>query len=134
LVRALLTLAATLLSVAIAGRADADPLRCQRAILKASSRLAASQMRTLVRCEEGKLKGIFPPATNCAALTSAKDEAKLRSAIAKACGGGDQVCATLDDNDPPAALAWPNTCPDFAERGCTNSIVDCDDRDLPLWA
>src|SRR5438105_630030 len=34
-----------------AGRADAEPVRCQRAILKAASKLAESEMRTLVRCE-----------------------------------------------------------------------------------
>src|SRR6185503_17871031 len=110
-----------------AGRADAEPVRCQRAILKAASKLAQSEMRTLVRCEEGKLKGIYPSTTDCTTLTAAKNEAKLRGAIAKACGGDDQDCASLGDNDPPATIAWPSTCPDFRGVGCTNGIVGCDD-------
>ncbi|MEO6030254.1 MAG: hypothetical protein ABIR79_25575 [Candidatus Binatia bacterium] len=120
-------LATSLILIALASRADADPLGCQRAILKAASKLAQSEMRTLVRCEEGKLKGIYPPEVDCTALTSAKDETKLRSAIAKACGGDDRDCATLTGNDAPATIAWPNTCPNFEQAGCTNPIVGCDD-------
>lgn len=110
-----------------AARGDAEPVRCQRTILKAASKLAESEMRTLVRCEEGKLKGIYPATTDCTVLTAAKSETKLRSAIAKACGGDDQDCASLGDNDAPATIAWPSTCPDFRGVGCTNSIVSCDD-------
>src|SRR5689334_1307418 len=106
---------------------DAEPVRCQRTILKAASKLAESEMRTLVRCEEGKLKGVYPATTDCTSLTNAKSEAKLRGAIAKACGGADQDCASLGDNDPPASIAWPSTCPDFRGVGCTNAIVGCDD-------
>src|SRR5690242_3672017 len=39
----------------VASPATADPLRCERAILKATSKVAQSTMRTLVRCEDGKL-------------------------------------------------------------------------------
>ena len=119
--------AAGMLVIALPRPATADPLRCQRAILKATSKLAQSTMRTLVRCEEGKLKGIYPPETDCTALTSAKDEAKLRSAIAKACGGDDGDCATLGGNDAPATMGWPNGCPSFEAAGCDAAIVGCDD-------
>lgn len=117
---------AVALLLAAPQQAGAEPLRCQRAILKAASKLAQSEMRTLVRCEEGKLKGALPSSLDCTSLTSAKDETKLRSAIAKACGGDDQTCGTPGD-DLPATIAWPSTCPDFEGKGCTNAILSCDD-------
>ncbi len=110
-----------------AAPAAADPLGCQRAILKASTKFAAAEMRALSRCEEGKRKGTFPPATDCTVLTNAKAELKLRAAIAKACGGEDRDCTTLPGNDPMGSIAWPAACPDFEGLGCTNSIAGCDD-------
>jgi len=120
-------LAVAAILTAFATCADADPVRCQRDILKAASKLAQSEMRTLVRCEDNKLRGVFPAATDCTALTSAKSESKLRKVIAKACGGDDRDCTTLTGNDAPAELAWPTACPDFEGAGCTNAIVGCDD-------
>ena len=113
--------------LAIADVAAADPLRCERAILKAASKLAQSEMRTLVRCEEGKLKGALPSTLDCTTLTSAKDETKLRGAIGKACGGADRSCATPAGDDAPTTIGWPSACPDFEGKGCTNAIVTCDD-------
>ena len=110
-----------------ASPSSADPFACQRAILKASTKFALADMRALGRCEEGKLKGTFPPTTNCTTLTFAKNELKLRSTIAKACGGDDDDCATAAGNDAPATLGWPGACPDFEGLGCTNTIANCDD-------
>jgi hypothetical protein len=120
-------LGAVAASFAIADVAAADPSRCQRAILKAASKQAQSEMRTLVRCEEGKLKGALPSTLDCTTLTSSKDETKLRAAIAKSCGGDDRSCATPTGDDAPSSIGWPGACPDFEGKGCTNAIATCDD-------
>ena len=64
----------------------------------------------------GKPAPYFAP--NQQLFEALKDETKLRSAIAKACGGDDQSCATpADGDDAPATIAWPGTCPDFEGKG-----------------
>ena len=43
--------------------AHAEPVRCQRAILKASEKFVLAEMRTLARCEASKLKSALPSST-----------------------------------------------------------------------
>jgi len=127
-------LSATLLLIAClaaAGPALAVPLKCQRSILKESGKIAQTRIKALTKCEQAKHLGKLAPATICAteaktASALANADAKLRTAIAKACGGDDKECATATDgNDDPAAIGWPATCPDFEGTGCTNAIGDC---------
>src|SRR6185295_9390606 len=72
--------------------------------------------------------------TSCAAdpkTTAAIDRAsaKLRTAIAKNCGGSDKDCATAGDDDDVTAppISWPAACPDFEGTGCSNPIQNCND-------
>jgi hypothetical protein len=109
--------------------AAADPLKCQRAIGKASSGLAQARLKALAKCEEMKLKGKLPASTTCsgepktaAALTKADD--KLAAAVAKGCGGADKACGGGDD-DSIDAIAWPHACPEFEGLVCNNAIADC---------
>ncbi len=109
----------------------ADALKCQRTISKESAKLLATVGRALGKCHDRVLKESLPPSTECraetkTAFTIAKAESKVRVRIAKACGGDDRTCGTLDDI-PLAALAWPGNCPDLTGTDCTGAIADCDD-------
>jgi hypothetical protein len=117
--------------LALTSVAHADPLACQRGILKESTKLARAQITALRKCEDRKLKGSLPPATHCAtepatALKVAKAESKLRKKLDRACGGPDRACGGGDD-ESLAAIGWPSTCPDFQSLGCTNVIAGCGD-------
>ena len=110
----------------------AAPLRCQRTIVKESARLAATRARALAACEVRVTRGRLPADTACAgeprtASTLARAEARLRKAIDRACGGADRTCGSAGDDDAPAALGWPASCPDYAAHGCTGAIDDCGD-------
>jgi hypothetical protein len=121
-------LAALLLGMLSAAPAAADPVKCQQAIAKASSALVQDRSKILLKCEQAKIKGKLPAGTNCAAQSAealAKAEAKLTSAIAKACGGKDKTCGTPDD-DTLAAIGWPATCPSL-RGGCAAPIAHCGD-------
>jgi hypothetical protein len=120
--------------VAVATRAQADPVKCQRGIVKESGKYAQARMKALKKCEENKLKGKLPGATVCTtetktapALQKASD--KLLAGINKACGGADKTCGAGGDDDnilaPP--ISWPNMCPDFEGMGCNNAITHCGD-------
>ncbi len=117
--------------VTFATTSHADSVKCQRAILKDSGKFAQTKIRALGKCEESKLAGKLPPATDChgepkAAAAIIKADLRLRDAIDKACGGLDRECSTTSDNDTLASIAWPGTCPDFEGAGCTNPITNCD--------
>ena len=119
----------TLLVGVVAGVAHAEPEKCRQTILKASAQHAQARLKALGKCEEAKLKGRLPPSLPCALETKtapalAKADAKLRSAVVKACGGRDGTCGTPDD-DGLAAIGWPAVCPDFEGLGCANAIADC---------
>jgi len=117
--------------LATAASATAEPLKCQRAILKESGKFAQTKLKTLAKCEEAKLNRKLDAETICAseAKTAAKiaaAEAKLRAAVSQQCGGRDKRCGEGGDDDTPAAIGWPNQCPDFEGTGCVNPIDDCD--------
>ena len=116
--------------VALAATAHADPVKCQRGILKESGKFAQAKMKALKKCEEAILKGKIPN-QDChlelkASESIAKAVTKLDAGIDKACGGADKDCGTAGDNDSLASIAWPAVCPGF-EGGCTNAISNCDD-------
>ncbi len=118
-------------AIAFASGAHADPIKCQRSILKESGKFAQARMKALQKCEDNKVKGKLPNATVCttepktfASLTKASS--KFATAIDKSCGGADQDCTSPGDNDSIASLSWPGVCPGF-EGQCTNTITTCDD-------
>jgi hypothetical protein len=121
------TIAALVLT---AGVAEADPVKCRSTITKASSKYLQARVKELAKCEDRVVKGSLPPATVCAteaAVKLAAAGAKLDRDVARACGGGDQVCGGVDD-DPLAAIGWDlGTCPDPHGSGCSNALADCDD-------
>ena len=115
----------------MAAGAQAEPLKCQQAILKASAQVAQTRIKALSKCEDAKLKGKLGSAVICVtepktATMVAKADAKLRAAVAVACGGADKTCGTAGD-DAPSSIDWPATCPDFEGAGCTNGIGTCTD-------
>lgn len=126
-----IVLAATLAAAGVAPPAQAEPVKCQRAVLKESDTLAQTVAKTLRKCEELKRRGKLAPATDCVAEPAAagkiaKAESTLAAKIAKQCGGRDKTCGTADD-DTPFDIGWPVACPDFEGRGCIHAIGDCAD-------
>jgi len=107
--------------------ADADAIKCKARIARESAAFVQTKMKALSGCHEFVVKhaepGPCPDAT--AAATIAKAESKLRTRIARSCGGDNRVCGDGDD-DPLATIGWDvGTCPDFGSAGCTNAIADC---------
>ena len=114
-----------------------DPLKCQLAILKETSKLVKARSTALRRCEEAKVKGkhgdTCPDAgaergspARKAADQIARAAAKLHAAVARKCGGDDGTCGTADDAENPFAPADIGfaSCPDF-EGACAGPIADC---------
>lgn len=107
----------------------AHPLGCQRAISKATAKLAQTRMKALYVCRDQVVSGVHPgPCPDgTAGAKIAKAEGKLARAIAKACGGPDHACGGSDD-DPLGAIGWDvGTCPNVARGACTQPIADCGD-------
>jgi len=124
-------LAVAVVVAAGAGDARAELLACERAILKEAAKLGASVTGARGACEDRRLRGSLPPATDCRTEAKtvakvAKAESKLRARVAKACGGDDRACGTADDVSLDA-LGWPAACPDLAGAGCAGTLADCGD-------
>ncbi len=103
--------------------------KCERAVVKESSKYAQARSKTLAGCELAKVKGSLPPATDCAVETASKlskAAGKLGSGIAKACGGSDKTCGgDMTGEVTATALGWPATCPDLEGTGCTAAVTNC---------
>jgi hypothetical protein len=112
--------------------AGAEPGACRAAIIKEVGRLTQTAAGALQACQQRVLKGKLPVGTVCrdVAKTSAaisKAASKLRTALARKCGGSDRRCDASGD-DPLASIGWDvRTCPDADGAGCTTTIEDCDD-------
>jgi hypothetical protein len=107
-------------------------LKCKRGIAKSASKFYAAKTKILQKCEGNVVKtgaGSCPDGTATAKIANAL--AKLASGIDKACGGDDKVWGgNLTDEEPPAGLGWPATCPNFegnADPDCSTAITDCGD-------
>ncbi len=111
------------------GHADADVLKCQRAITKASAQFFQATTKASDTCEAALVKagaGTCPDAKATAAVQKAT--IKLASTIATACGGSDRICnADAIDEHLPAALGWPDVCPNIATAYCDQPIATCGD-------
>ena len=134
---AIATVAASIVVSMFSSGAHAEIEACQRAIAREAAKLAQATAKTLATCEDAKLKGTFPAATDCrlepkAAAKLGKARANFEKAIPKACGGANKACdpadVGADADDPLAAIGWGAAqCPDVAGGGCANGIADCDD-------
>jgi hypothetical protein len=125
----LLALAVLAAAVAAADHAAAEPAACRARIARESARFVQTRMKAIAGCHEFVLKGQRdgPCPDALAAATISKAETKLRTRIAKSCGGGNRTCGD-DDDDALAALGWNvGTCPGLHGGGCTDAIADCDD-------
>jgi parallel beta-helix repeat protein len=121
----IITLALTPL---IAAPAHADPVACQREIVKRAAKLVQLKTKQLHKCEDrvltGKSAGPCPDAQVAAKI--AKAESKLRAQVAKRCGGNDRTCGTADDT-ALATIGWDvGRCPSFAAGACDGPIAACD--------
>jgi cysteine-rich repeat protein len=110
--------AALLLAGAPARAASITPVNCQRAIWKASAKLEQDTMKALQKCEDSKLKGKLPSATDCttdatAAAAITKAQGAMQTAINKACSGLS-----------PADFKFGSVCPDLPNAGCNTAITD----------
>jgi len=124
-------------SLALPARSAAEPIACQREIVKASSQFLVATSRALQRCEDSKVKGRLPQLTDCLSETKtaaklAKASSRLRASIARKCGGRNKVCNAVDGgndaDDSLASIGWDvGTCPNFESGSCVNAIQDCDD-------
>ncbi len=107
--------------------AAADASKCKARIALESARFVQTKMKALSGCHEFVLKGTRPgPCPDARALaTIDKAAAKMKTRIARSCGGANHVCGDADD-EPLAAIGWDvETCGDFGGAGCTNAIADC---------
>ena len=114
-----------------ADRAAAEPIACQQAIARASATYVQARAKSLLGCEQDKVKGRLAPQVDCTTeakvapkLTAAG--AKLQDDIARACGGSDRTCGTPGD-DPISALGWPAQCPNLESGACDDPIAHCGD-------
>src|SRR5262245_37357031 len=115
--------------VVIGSVAHADPIKCRAAIGKSAAGFAQTKLKLLQKCDEALVKkglpvGSCPDQKTSDKITSAR--AKADAAIVKACAGKDKVCGTGDD-DTPAAIGFPVTCPNFENSTCNEAIGDCAD-------
>ena len=119
--------AATLAVACPTAPAAADPIACQREIVKRSAELVQLEAKELQRCEERAREGGGACPDARAAAKIAKVQSKLRAAIGKRCGGDDRACGTPDD-EPLAAIGWDlGTCPAPPPAACEGALADCGD-------
>jgi hypothetical protein len=107
----------------------ASLVKCEQGIAKASSKFAQAKMKALQQCEDAKIAGKLPQATDCkteagAAAKITKATTALGGAVGKACGGDDKACGTPPEVSP-ASIGWPGTCPNFESGTCNNAIANC---------
>ena len=73
--------ALTVLVLAAASSAFADPVKCQRTIADASGKFQKDKSSALQKCEDKKATGKLPPSTDC--LSDAKTAEKIQKAATK---------------------------------------------------
>src|SRR5437899_6999633 len=113
--------------------AQADPVLCERALSSESAKFTPSATLALQRCEDAKVIGTVPPATDCSTdggVVNAigRAQAKLARKVAIRCGGQDHTCGT-DDDESLVSIGWGaiGTCPGLKGASCGNAIGNCGD-------
>ena len=118
-----------LASLALCAPAQADPDKCKQEIAKAAPKCAQKKLKIMQKCRDKVVKGdpIGPCPDAESALKIADAESKMRTAIAKKCGGSDQLCGGGGD-DWLTWIGWDiGSCPNIEGGSCTNAIADCGD-------
>jgi len=91
--------------------AQSDPIKCRQAIAAAASKYELARAGALKKCEDAVRKGKLPASTNCpaddpkASIKVTGAQAKLASAVAKACCGSDKTCGAGMGPDADLALS-----------------------------
>jgi len=113
--------------------AQADPVLCERALSPESAKFTRSATLALQRCEDAKVIGTVPPATDCSTdggVVNAigRAQAKLARKVAIRCGGQDHTCGT-DDDESLVSIGWGaiGTCLGLKGASCGNAIGNCGD-------
>jgi len=81
--------------------AAAEPVACQRPIVRESAKFREAVSKALQGCEDKRVGGKLPPTVDCRAVpevAAARQKAgdALQSGIARACGGRNRVCDATD--------------------------------------
>src|SRR5262245_41134317 len=109
--------------------ARADVASCQRGIAKETASFVQKRSKLLAQCEDKRLAAQPGAATPCVedptmGARLAKLATKLQSRVSGACSGASLVCV---GGAGTGTVGWPPACPDFENRGCTDSIATCSD-------
>ena len=113
--------------------ASADPLLCKRALSSESAKYTRTVTTALQKCEDAKVIGTLPPATDCTTNSQVvamqgRASQRLMRKIASRCGGDDRTCGTADD-ESLVSIGWGaiGTCPGLKGGSCSNAISNCND-------
>jgi hypothetical protein len=112
------------------GAAGAAPLKCRRAIAKASSKYVEAMAAALQKCEDDVLKGrtVGPCPDGRTFDRIARAQARLRTALERHCGGVDRLCGAGSGDEPLGAIGWDLAeCPGLMGDECVAPIADCSD-------
>lgn len=105
--------------------------KCASAIAKSSAAFTQAEVTALQQCEAkilaGKLSGVCPDDDPKTQDKLAAANQKLKSAIAKACGGKNKLCSPTDTGPDADVLrsdvGFPSMCPGF-EGDCTTTVAE----------
>jgi len=130
---ALAVTAGALVAVMSPRAAQADPVLCERSLSSESAKFTRSATVALQRCEDEKVMGTVPPATDCSTDGGVVDaigraRAKLARKVGIRCGGQDHTCGTADD-DSLVSIGWGaiGTSPGLKGASCGTAITTCGD-------
>ena len=129
----LVVTASALLAVGSPRSASADPLLYKRALSSESAKYTRTVTTALQKCEDAKVIGTLPPATDCTTNSQVvamqgRASQRLMRKIASRCGGDDRTCGTADD-ESLVSIGWGaiGTCPGLKGGSCSNAISNCND-------
>jgi hypothetical protein len=108
--------------------------RCQRAIIKGSSKFIRTRSKVLQRCWDAQLRGNHAnpcpdPGDGRAEQKLAKAETRKIRTICRACGGPDKLCNGVGDLTP-SDIGFAASCPavsPIAGSSCAGAVVTLND-------
>ncbi|MEB2286016.1 MAG: hypothetical protein OZ922_15210 [Myxococcales bacterium] len=121
-------MAASALAFGHATRAFAEPQSCKREIARSEARYSRAKMKIVQKCWDNVVAGNKhgPCPDPKAAVRISVAAAKMQRSIAYRCGGIDQTCSVISDNDPLSSIGWDvGVCPNFVNSSCNNTITHC---------
>lgn len=126
--RVMLMCVVALVAGAATSALAADPVaKCRSAIVKGANELLIAHAKASAKCTRALILGKAPSCPDDrASVATAKAGAKLRSAIAKACGGKDKVCGGNEIDIGLLEIGWSiGSCDQTGSTSCFNPITDC---------